>query len=147
MGLSVDTINAMQEIHRGITGVKTAPDVANYPAQLNQVDCPMVLVWPGDATWTRETINESDDTRSIYTVTVFVAPAATGMRGELIVKALDCADALREYYQSDDGQTLNGFVEITGPDEIRYTGLRTIKYNDIDWYALQVIVPTVQQTA
>lgn len=145
MGQMIDTMNAMQTIHREIVGIATAPDVINYPAQINQADCPLVLTWPGAATWTRETINESDDTRGSYIVTVFIAPVASGMRGELIVKACDCADALRTYYQSDEGQTLGGVVEITGPDDIQFSGLRPVKYNDIDWYAFQVTVPTAQQ--
>lgn len=137
-------IDQMQTIHATLVGVKRAPLLAEYPRSLNDLDLPLVLTWPSAATWSRQTINESPSTTTQCTITTFVTPIAQGMQGSNLERACDVVDALRQYYQSDAGQTLNETVELTGPDDVQFLGLRVVPYAGIDYHAFQVVVQVLE---
>lgn len=50
-GILQSTIDAMQALHAGVTGVVNAPALAAYPTVIDTAACPYILTWPAAATW------------------------------------------------------------------------------------------------
>lgn len=46
-----DSIDALQALHRTVSGVITAPALAGYPTVLETAMLPCVLVWPVQGSW------------------------------------------------------------------------------------------------
>jgi len=78
MSTIAETVAALQILHAGINGVASAPTA--MPSNLDQIDLPIALVWPGEATWTLHAIGLHHQDRT-YIVRVFVAPVAQGVAG------------------------------------------------------------------
>lgn len=65
------TIDALQKLHRTITGVKTAP--AKFPGSINTADLPLVITWPERATTKFQTARGIViRSERMYSVRVFV---------------------------------------------------------------------------
>jgi hypothetical protein len=74
--MSISTvIAALQSKHRGITGIASAPTA--MPASINTAAMPIVLCWPGPATWDGISFDASQQTRT-YIVRVYVQPVGQG---------------------------------------------------------------------
>lgn len=65
------TINLIQAVNRGITGMRYAPSFSQYPLTADSVRLPMALTWPGPATWRREQFGSKKRVDRVYDVLVF----------------------------------------------------------------------------
>ncbi len=72
------TIAALQTIHVAVSGINSAP--TTMPSNLDQVELPCALVWPGEATWAMHALGLKRQERT-YIVRVFVAPVAQSIAG------------------------------------------------------------------
>ena len=72
------TLTALQAKHLAITGINSAPTA--IPGNLDGVRLPVVLVWPGEATWDMAAIGLRRQDRT-YIVRVYVQPVAQGVAG------------------------------------------------------------------
>lgn len=109
------TIAQLQMLHRGIAGIKLAPEV--YPGSLNTSDLPLVLIWPGRGVTQPLTARGIlQTTQRIYSVRCFVdaigqnnydAPAQESIA--LIGRFLDC--------YMNNTSLMNGYIQITSVND------------------------------
>lgn len=102
------TLTALQALHSGITGITRAPTA--MPSVLNTSDAPIVLVWPGPATWRLQALGLKRQERE-YIVRVFVQPVAQGVAGpdDGYQRCVTLLELFGQAYQ--DNLTLSGAVD------------------------------------
>lgn len=77
--MSITTmISALQTVHKTITGVTSAPTA--MPSNLNTAVQPIVLVWPGEATWAPQALGYDRQDRT-YEVRCYVQPVGQDKAG------------------------------------------------------------------
>ena len=89
--------NALQALHRTVSGVRYAPDVAQYLTVLDTPNCPYVMTWVGQSSlhskgggWLRE-----DATLRVF---CFVEPVGQGDIPSRTAEALEVMSALSALY-------------------------------------------------
>lgn len=108
---TVDIFNAAQALHRTITAVGLAPDVADYKASINSIDLPYVYVTHGEAQWTWGAFADLQVSECTMIVHVLCSAANQGQLGQNMVNALALADSFEQLYQSRQMLDINGTVE------------------------------------
>jgi hypothetical protein len=137
----IATLNAVQTIAGAIEGVKRAPAVASYPASLNgDTDCPFVFSWPSGGEWNEAAIGLTSD-QETTTISVLVAPVATGIRGTTIALAITLLERFRLAFTDDANQDLGDTVEQI--ETARHDGLRTLLYAGVEFYGFQITITTM----
>ena len=140
-------IELLQAIHRGIDGVKDAPDrlPSNAPDRT-----PAVLVAPLSGIMALEAAGQGDmDTARVYRVTVFGEPAGINTFGRKAEEVYDVVEnILTEYHRI----ATNGFEGVTGSWPqlainrqalLNESGLQVIRFsegNQYTGYELQVTI-------
>ena len=102
-------IELLQDIHRGIEGVKDAPD--RQPSKAPD-RTPAVLVTPVSGIMALEAAGQGDmDTARVYRVTIFGEPAGLNTFGRKAEEVYDVVEKiLTEYHRI----ATNGFAGVTG---------------------------------
>lgn len=72
------TITALQTLHAGISGIKSAPTA--FPSNVNTASLPLVLTMPGPANWLEQAVGLKRQNRE-YIVRVYVNPVAQDKAG------------------------------------------------------------------
>ncbi|KPL80232.1 hypothetical protein [Herpetosiphon geysericola] len=136
-----DIIDAMQTIHRAVTGVVTAPPLAEYPDSLEPMQCPFVMTWVGGGSWDEAAMGLHKD-ETTFRVLVLIAPVALGIIGSLLSSSTQLLDAFRHLYLDYENiQTLGGTVEQCGT--ITHEGLQIITYAGVEWRGFMLTIPTI----
>ncbi len=102
------TVTALQTLHAGISGVKSAPTA--MPSNLSTGALPIALVWPGPGEWSLQAMGLKRQERT-YEVRVFVQPVAEGIAGPDAgyQACLSLLEAFGQAYQGDP--SLSGSVD------------------------------------
>ncbi len=137
----VETINAMQLIHRVVPGIVSAPDLAEYPDAIEPMQCPYVMTWPTGGTWDEGAIGMHRD-ETTFKVLVLIAPVALGITGAVIANVTALLDSFRHLYLDyEQIQTLGGTVEQC--EAITHEGLQVITYAGVEWRGFVLTIPTI----
>jgi hypothetical protein len=126
------TIAALQTLHAGITGIKSAPTA--YPASLGVNQLPLVVVWPGPATSERHGYTELGIQERLYMVRVYVAPVPQGILNTLLQTTIALMDRFVATYLDGDNVILSNGAEL-GTENIRDSGLDSGEGNTVLVYA------------
>jgi len=134
------TVAAFQTLHLTISGVVTAPTA--LPGSVNEVELPLALTKPDEATWVEQAIGLKRQNR-IYVVFCLVAPVALGkdMPDTGFKACLPLLQAFGETYLSH--RTLNGAVDHL--DNIRDGGVEILTYAGINYHGFVFHVDTVEK--
>jgi len=104
------TIAQLQMLHRGIDGVKLAPEV--YPGSLNAADLPLVLVWPGRATTQALTAKGAlQKTERLYSVRVYVDPVGQNNYDAPAQESIALLGRFLDCYLNNTS-LMNGYIQI-----------------------------------
>lgn len=138
-------IKHMQEIHRGVRGVQTAPLTAlDYPSgNINNADMPFVYVMPGEGDHNNRALGDvAKDTR-MYIVSCIVGHYNQGIGGEMIFIANDLLWRLpkvyiaRSYLDTDQKMRIVKTIGFAPRD----TGIQNnIYYKDDPYYGFELFV-------
>lgn len=115
----LETADLIQEMHRGIEGVKKAPYLKEYPrGELNSMDFPLVLVYPETAQWSNPFGMGCKSERRSWRVVCIIASPNEGVMFEALEKAVKLIDEIGKTY-NDASNTImtesdgNLLIEIT----------------------------------
>lgn len=130
-------ITRLQELHRTVAGVVSAPAPADYPSALQTAHLPTILTLPAEGTWNLEGIGTLNRADTPYRVYLYVSPVAQGAGvAEGMVAALEIFDALRALYLDPDTLQLitSGGVQATlktsTSSPIRHSGLGVLTFGE-----------------
>lgn len=90
-------VNLLQAQNRSISGVKKAPDMSAYPTQINTVDLPYILTWPGPGSWSQKGHGRGQDSRT-FRILAFVQPLGQNDAPTRLVQATQLLEAMRDHY-------------------------------------------------
>jgi hypothetical protein len=134
------TIQAIQAINRAISGITSCPDGTSsypHPGQVNAVDLPIVILFPGAASITSDLRADTERTRT-YAGVVLVAGQAQGQGiNETITDTWTLFDALADRYD-----TMIGSAEVLSTGEVvtafRAQGQQALTYRGATWEGYQI---------
>ena len=106
----IEAANILQEMHRGIEGIESAPYLNEYPrGELNRMDLPMVLCYPGPANWRNPFGMGCTSEARTWNVIVITADPQQGIGFETLEESLKLIDVMGKNYNdsSNDVATLS----------------------------------------
>jgi hypothetical protein len=149
---TASTIDLIQTINRGISGVRRAPPLVSMPTQINTADLPFVVTWIGDGTSFHKGLNTSllrmDRT---YRIIAFVAPLGQSIIPDRATEAALLLQHVIEAWLRVESVALadpdaNGGYQVTlqvsETQPIRDSGLRSdLMFGGVPYHGFEVSLP------